>query len=79
MTDEQWVDWGAAGDDETWATAVEKDFWNRCKTVFVGGTGNKVKISGFERWIFNEDGLVQESIGSFDSEEYKRQLNEGAE
>jgi len=26
MTDEQWVDWGADGDDETWATAVEKDF-----------------------------------------------------
>ena len=43
-----------------------------------GGTGNKVRISGFEQWIFNEDGLVQESIGSFDSEEYNRQLNEGA-
>jgi hypothetical protein len=40
-----------------------------------GGTGNKVKISGFEQWIINEDGLVQESAGSFDSEEYNRQLN----
>jgi len=39
-----------------------------------GGTGNKVKISGFEEWIINEDGLVQMSIGSFDSEEYNRQL-----
>jgi hypothetical protein len=43
-----------------------------------GGTGNKVRISGFEQWIFNEEGLVQESIGSFDAEEYNRQLNEGA-
>ncbi len=42
-----------------------------------GGAGNKVKISGFEEWIINEDGLVQESIGSFDSEEYDRQINEG--
>ena len=25
----------------------------------------------------NEDGLVQESIGSFDSEDYDRQINEG--
>src|SRR5215203_2494538 len=42
-----------------------------------GGTGNKVKISGFERWQFNE-GLIQESIGSFDSNEYNRQLNIGS-
>lgn len=26
MTDEQWVDWGAAIDDETWAKSVEHDF-----------------------------------------------------
>jgi len=43
-----------------------------------GGTGNKVKISDFKEWILNKDGLIQESIGSFDSEEYDRQLNEGA-
>jgi hypothetical protein len=42
-----------------------------------GGTGNKVKISGFEEWIINEDGLIQESKGHFDSEEYNRQLHEG--
>ena len=41
-----------------------------------GGTGNKVKISGFERWQFNE-GLIQESIGSFDATEYNRQLKIG--
>lgn len=40
-----------------------------------GGTGNKVKISGFEAWTFNNDGLVQESLGQFDAEDYERQLN----
>src|SRR5258705_10826632 len=35
----------------------------------VGGTGNKVKITGFEVWQFGEDGLIQESIGSFDADE----------
>src|SRR5258706_9613178 len=28
-----------------------------------GGTGKKVKISGFELWHFDKDGLIQESIG----------------
>ena len=39
-----------------------------------GGTGNKVDFSGFERWTINEEGLVQKSIGTFDAEEYQRQL-----
>ena len=42
-----------------------------------GGTGNKVKVSGFELWHFDKDGLIQESIGSFDAEEYNRQLKFG--
>jgi len=42
-----------------------------------GGTGNKVKVSGFELWQFDKDGLIQESIGSFDAAEYNRQLNAG--
>lgn len=42
-----------------------------------GGTGNKVKISGFEVWTFNENGLIEKSIGSFDEDEYNRQLKEG--
>lgn len=40
-----------------------------------GGTGNKVAISGIEFWQIGKDGLIQESIGSFDSAEYNRQLN----
>ncbi len=41
------------------------------------GTGNKVKINGFEEWILNIDGLIQESKGYFDEEEYMRQLEFG--
>lgn len=42
-----------------------------------GGTGNKVKISGVEMWQFDEAGLIRESKGSFDADEYNRQLNGG--
>jgi len=41
------------------------------------GTGRKVKISGFEEWTLNKDGLIQESKGQFDANEYKRQLEFG--
>ncbi len=44
-----------------------------------GGTGNKVHISGFEEWIIDEDGLIAESRGHFDNEEYQRQLEHGVE
>lgn len=40
-----------------------------------GGTGNKVNFSGFERWIMNDEGLVQKSIGSYDADDYTSQLN----
>ena len=39
------------------------------------GTGNKVDFSGFEEWTMNDQGLIQKSIGSYDAEEYKRQLD----
>ena len=42
-----------------------------------GGTGNKVKVSGFEVWNFSEDRLIEKSIGSFDAAEYNRQLKDG--
>lgn len=44
-----------------------------------GGSGNKVNISGFEQWIIDEDGLIAESRGHFDNEEYQRQLEHGVE
>ena len=44
-----------------------------------GGPGNKVCISGFEEWIIDEDGLIAESRGHFDNEEYQRQLEHGVD
>ena len=38
------------------------------------GPGNQVKISGVERWQLNKEGLVQSSVGSFDAEDYSRQI-----
>ncbi len=42
------------------------------------GTGNSVRISGFEEWTFGDDGLVVESRGQYDEDEYDRQLEHGA-
>ncbi|MEX2143117.1 MAG: nuclear transport factor 2 family protein [Anaerolineales bacterium] len=42
-----------------------------------GGTGNRIQISGYEDWRFGDDGLVAESKGHFDSDEYGRQLQHG--
>jgi alpha-L-rhamnosidase len=38
------------------------------------GNGNKVRISGYEEWRFDATGLVLESRGHFDAEDYERQL-----
>jgi hypothetical protein len=43
-----------------------------------GGTGNSVRISGFEEWRFGDDGLVVESRGRYDQDDYDRQLEHGA-
>ena len=39
-----------------------------------GGTGNKVRISGYELWKIGSDGLIAESKGNFDAADYERQL-----
>ena len=39
-----------------------------------GGTGKRVRISGYELWKIDNDGLIGESKGHFDSAEYDRQL-----
>ena len=39
-----------------------------------GGTGNTVRISGFEKWSIGADGLIRSSQGHFDAAEYHRQL-----
>ena len=45
----------------------------------VGGTGKRVRISGFEEWTFGDDGLVAESLGHYDQAEYDRQLQHGVD
>ena len=42
-----------------------------------GGTGNRVRISGYEEWKIGPDGLIEESLGHFDAIEYHRQLAHG--
>ena len=42
-----------------------------------GGTGKRVRISGFEEWKFGSDDLIGESQGHFDEGEYQRQLKYG--
>lgn len=39
-----------------------------------GGTENRVKISGYELWKIDKDGLISESKGHFDAADYERQL-----
>jgi len=44
-----------------------------------GGTGNRVRFSGFEEWTIGQDGLITESQGYYDQAEYDRQLEHGVE
>ena len=42
-----------------------------------GGTGKRVRISGYEVWQIDSDGLIAKSKGHFDVAEYERQLEHG--
>jgi ketosteroid isomerase-like protein len=42
-----------------------------------GGTGKRVRISGFEAWRIGADGLIAESRGHFDSAAYQEQIARG--
>jgi len=42
------------------------------------GTGNAIRISGFEEWTIGPDGLIAASLGHYDAAEYARQIGEGA-
>jgi predicted ester cyclase len=37
-------------------------------------TGNRIRISGYESWKIDNDGLIAESQGHFDAADYERQL-----
>jgi len=40
-------------------------------------TGEVVRIPGYEEWTIGADGLIAESLGHVDQDEYDRQLREG--
>lgn len=40
-----------------------------------GGTGRPVRLSGYEEWTLDPDGLIAESNGHFDAAEYERQIS----
>lgn len=42
-----------------------------------GGSGQHVRISGFEEWKIGQDGLIAESQGHFDANDYQRQVEHG--
>jgi uncharacterized protein (TIGR02246 family) len=44
-----------------------------------GGTGKRVRISGYELWKIDNGGLVAQSKGHFDSADYGRQLKHGVD
>ena len=43
-----------------------------------GGTGKAVRIMGYEEWTLGAHGLIAESKGHYDEDEYKRQVNAGS-
>jgi uncharacterized protein (TIGR02246 family) len=44
-----------------------------------GGTGRRVRISGYEEWTFGPDGLIARSLGYFDEAAYRAQLQGAGE
>jgi uncharacterized protein (TIGR02246 family) len=42
-----------------------------------GGTGNAVRVPGYEEWTIDAEGLIAVSSGHYDAAEYARQLAEG--
>lgn len=43
-----------------------------------GGTGKFVRITGYEEWTLDSNGLITTSDGHYDEAEYERQLKVGA-
>ena len=40
-----------------------------------GGTGRSVRITGYEEWTLDANGLILRSDGHYDEAEYQRQVN----
>ena len=62
-------------DDVTHATDATTFHWTLTGTnTGPGGTGKRLRISGYELWKIDNDGLIAESRGHFDSARSERQL-----
>jgi len=67
-------------DDVMHASDGTKFHWTLTGTnTGPGGTGKRLRISGYELWKIDEDGFIAESRGHFDSAEYERQLKLGVD
>ena len=67
-------------DDVTHASDGTKFHWTLTGTnTGPSGTGKRLRISGYELWKFDEDGLIGDSKGHFDTAEYERQLKHGVD
>ena len=44
-----------------------------------GGSGKRVRISGYEQWRIGADGLIAESHGNYDAAEYQHQVHHGVD
>ena len=67
-------------DDVMHASDGTKFHWTLTGTnTGPGGTGKRLRISGYELWNIDEDGFIAESRGHFDSAEYERQLKLGVD
>ena len=63
-------------DDVTPESDGTKFHWTLTGT---SGTGKRLRISGYELWKLDPDGLIAESKGHFDGAEYERQLRLGVD
>ena len=67
-------------DDVTHESDGTKFHWTLTGTnTGPGGTGKRLRISGYELWTISEDGLIGDSKGHFDNAEYERQLQHGVD
>ena len=60
---------------------IEYGTWDVATRVFTpsNSPGNAVRVSGYEEWTLNADGLIAESKGHFDAEAYESQIRGDAE
>jgi nuclear transport factor 2 (NTF2) superfamily protein len=62
-------------DSLTVENRIYRYYWTfKGTNIGPNGTGNKVDFSGYEEWTMDDNGLVKKSIGTYDSNEYARQL-----